>query len=210
VFALRVACGFAALWALAGLLWAWRGARSFGPKIYRSLPAGSATSGVVYAFGAGLLPNAKESVRTHLGSWAAGLGYHAGLFAGLGLLAAFSLGLEWPLLAARALGAVALSGAACGLGLLAKRAANGVLRSLSVPDDYLSNALATVASALAGLAAWGLAPAAAPLAAGVVLLLYLPLGKIRHCLFFFPARFAFGTFFGRRGVFPPAGEAHRG
>jgi len=210
VFALRVAVGLSALWALAGLLWAWRGARSFGPKVYRSAPGGSASAGVFYAFGAGLLPSAKESVRTHRGSWAAGLGYHAGLFASLGLLAAFSSDLELPLPVARALGAVALIGAACGLGLFAKRAASGVLRSLSVPDDYLSNGLATLMAALAGLAALGLSPAAAALAAGVALLLYLPLGKIRHCLFFFPARYHFGVFFGRRGVFPPAGEAGRG
>ena len=88
--------------------------------------------------------------------------------------------------------------------------ASDVLRPLSVPDDYLSNGLATLAVSLAGLSALGLAPAAPPLAAGFALLLYLPFGKIRHCLFFFPARFAFGTFFGRRGVFPPAREAHRG
>lgn len=210
VVALRVAVGLSALWALAGLLWAWRGIRAFGPRVYRSLPAGSASSGVVYAFGAGLLPNAKESVRTHLGSWAAGLGYHAGLFAGLALLGATAAGLELPAFVAKAVGAVALLGVSCGIGLLVKRGASPVMRAFSVPDDYLSNGLATLATGLAGLAALGLAPPAFALASGAVLLLYAPFGKIRHCLFFFPTRFAFGAFFGRRGVFPPAGEARRG
>ena len=42
----------------------------------------------------------------------------------------------------------------------------------------------------------------------VLLLAYAPLGKIRHCLFFFTTRSAFGTFFGRRGTYPPGGSAH--
>ena len=34
------------------------------------------------------------------------------------------------------------------------------------------------------------------------MLIYLPLGKIRHCLYFFFSRTFFGKFFGRRGVLP--------
>jgi hypothetical protein len=32
--------------------------------------------------------------------------------------------------------------------------------------------------------------------------IYVPLGKIRHCLYFFFSRIFFGKFFGRRAVFP--------
>ena len=41
-------------------------------------------------------------------------------------------------------------------------------------------------------------------AAGVAMLLlaYAPLGKIRHCLFFFIARGHLGRHYGRRGTFP--------
>jgi hypothetical protein len=35
------------------------------------------------------------------------------------------------------------------------------------------------------------------------LFLYVPLGKIRHCFFFFAARCHMGAHFGRRGTFPP-------
>jgi hypothetical protein len=31
---------------------------------------------------------------------------------------------------------------------------------------------------------------------------YVPLGKIRHCLYFFFSRTFFGKFFGRRAVYP--------
>lgn len=210
MLSLRIALALAALWALVGLLLAWRRAKGFGPKRYRAAAAGSGSAGVRYAFGAGLLPSAKESVRTHLLSWGAGIAYHAGLFAALALLALFAAGMALPPLAAKGIGTLALVGALAGAGLLTKRAASGVLRPLSVPDDYLSNTLATVAAALAGLAALGLVPAAAALVAGIVLLLYLPLGKIRHCFFFFPARYAFGVFFGRRGVFPPEPGGDRG
>jgi hypothetical protein len=34
------------------------------------------------------------------------------------------------------------------------------------------------------------------------MLVYIPLGKIRHCLYFFFSRTFFGKFFGRRAVFP--------
>lgn len=210
MLALRVAVGLSALWALAGLLWAWRASRAFGPKVYRSAASGDAGAGVRYAFGAGLLPTAKESVRTHLFAWAAGLLYHAGLGAGLALVALAAAAVALPEPLAEGLGAVALAGALCGAGLWVKRAASPVLRALSVPDDYLSNALATATAALAGLSALGLAPPAAPLGCAAAFLLYLPLGKIRHCLFFFPARASFGALFGRRGVFPPGGEAPRG
>jgi hypothetical protein len=42
----------------------------------------------------------------------------------------------------------------------------------------------------------------------VLLLVYAPLGKIRHCLFFFSTRSQLGAFFGRRGTYPPGGSTH--
>jgi len=35
-----------------------------------------------------------------------------------------------------------------------------------------------------------------------VMFLYIPVGKIRHCFFFFYSRILFGLFYGRRGVLP--------
>jgi|WetSurMetagenome_2_1015567.scaffolds.fasta_scaffold64707_3 hypothetical protein len=197
-------------WCVAGLALAWRGALAFGPKRYRSRPAGDASRGVVYAFGEGMLPGAKESVRTHLGSWGAGVLFHLGTFSALALLALGLTGWAVPRSITSALGGLALAGAACGLFLLARRAASPDLRSFSVPDDFVSNLLTTGFSAVAGLMAFGLLKAAALEVSAVALLLYLPLGKIRHCVFFFPTRYFFGTYFGRRGVLPPAGRAPRG
>jgi hypothetical protein len=193
-------------WCVAGLALAWRGALAFGPKRYRSRPAGDASRGVTYAFGAGMLPGAKESVRTHLGSWGAGVLFHLGTFSAFAVLVFVLLRWAAPGTLTMALGGTALLGAACGLFLLVKRAASPDLRSFSVPDDFASNLLTTGFSAAAGLLAFGLVKSSVFEASAVALLLYLPLGKIRHCIFFFPTRFFFGTYFGRRGVLPPAGR----
>ena len=77
------------------------------------------------------------------------------------------------------------------------------LRGLSVPDDYVANALTTAFVALAG--ASRVSPALTPawLLSACLLFVYLPVGKIRHCVFFFSSRAHLGAFFGFRGVFPP-------
>ncbi|MGB2696422.1 MAG: hypothetical protein WBD28_01025, partial [Candidatus Zixiibacteriota bacterium] len=36
----------------------------------------------------------------------------------------------------------------------------------------------------------------------IIIFVYIPFGKIRHCVFFFYSRILFGDFFGRRGVIP--------
>jgi nitrate reductase gamma subunit len=99
---------------------------------------------------------------------------------------------------------VAAAGALAGLGLLGKRIASPVLRGLSSPDDYVANVLTTTFAALAALAAFLPGAREAWFVAGAALLVYVPVGKIRHCLLFFPARYELGRFFGRRGTFPPA------
>ena len=37
-----------------------------------------------------------------------------------------------------------------------------------------------------------------------LLMLYIPIGKLRHTVYFFAARYHLGYFFGWRGVWPPA------
>jgi hypothetical protein len=108
-----------------------------------------------------------------------------------------------------ALAGASLLGAAAGLLLLVRRSRSLALRRISVPDDFASNALATL------FAAFAFASVAAPstrppfLFAAMILLLYVPVGKIRHCVFFVPTRIRAGAFFGRRGTYPPAHEARR-
>ena len=163
-------------------------------------PRGSEARGVRYAFTAAFLPSAKESASAHLPTYAAGVVYHTGVFAMLARLALTLAPVSVPPALERGLGALFALALACGLGLLAKRWLDGAMRAISVPDDLLANLL--VDAALATALATALVPGAAPLfqLAGAALLLYAPLGKLRHMVFLFTSRRAWGRYYGRRGV----------
>lgn len=190
----------AVLWAVAGLILLRAEVRAHGSRTLHAAPAGDPAAGVRYAFTGAMRPEAKESVREHLPSYLAGLAYHGGIFTALGLLG-LALG-GWMLSGwAQAASQVLLAlGTLGGVTLLLKRLLKSELRGLSHPDDFLSNLLATAFVALA-LSGW----TTAWMLSAILLLFYVPLGKIRHCFFFFVARRHLGAFFGRRGVFPPGG-----
>jgi hypothetical protein len=209
---LRLAVLLAAIWAVAALGFLHRRAKAFGPRKLFAAPAGDPAAGARYAFTQGMAPWAKESVRLNLPSYAAGMLFHAGVFTGFVLLVPALLGAPAALADTRGVtalaAALALAGGACGLALLAKRAFKAHLRGLSVPDDFVSNGLTSLFALLAGAQLLAPGLTRAWLAEAVLLLAYAPLGKIRHCLFFFPTRYHFGAFFGRRGTFPPGGSRH--
>lgn len=168
-------------------------ARSYGRKRAFAPASGDPAAGVRYAFTGAMLPWAKESVRMNPGSYLAGIVYHAGVFAAFLLL----------FLPGRALAVLALAGAFAGAALLAKRVLKPHLRGLSNADDFIANGLATGFAALAGASSFLPAAAQALPWWSAALLFYIPLGKIRHCVFFFLSRYHLGAFFGRRGTFPP-------
>jgi len=201
-----VLCASAA-WALLALVGLWVKTRSFGPRVLFAPPAGDGAAGVRYAFTKGMLPQAKESVRMHLPSYAAGLVFHAGLLAAFGLLATGVAGVEPGALVVRLARIATAAGSFAGLGLLGKRIATPHLRGLSSPDDFVANLLTTTFTALAAVASFVPAARSAWLVAAIALLVYVPVGKIRHCFLFFPTRYHMGAFFGRRGTFPPASRA---
>ena len=170
--------------------------RSFAP------PRGSPAAGVRYAFTTAFLPWAKESASGHLPWYLAGIVYHAGIFAMLARVV-LTLVVREPLgWIEHGLAALFAAALACGFALLARRRLDPTLRAISVPDDLVSNLL--VNAALAAACAAALAPAALPVfqLAGAALLLYAPLGKLRHMLFLLTGRRLWGEYYGRRGVLP--------
>ena len=176
---------------------------AFGRREYLSAPRGYTGRGIVYAFGRGMLD--KESVARHRPTMLAGVLYHLAIFAGL----AYVLWLALPLRIAPPLWAfrpALLIGAVVGPSLLVKRAAKPYLRRLSCPDDFFANLFVDLFLLLALLRTWlpGLEPLL--LGAAVLLFLYIPLGKIRHCFFFFYTRLVYGFHFGRRGALPGSGR----
>jgi signal transduction histidine kinase len=174
----------------------------YGHKSDYAEAQGNIGKGVIYAFGQGMMPWAKESAAKHLPTFIAGIFYHAGIFAaGLFLITLlFEFSLSPALTQILRIGLTI--GLACGLGLLTKRVSLPYMRFISCPDDYLSNLLVNIfiaaALAVTFVAGWQ----TILFWAAIALSLYIPLGKIRHCLFFFYTRILFGAFFGRRGVLP--------
>jgi hypothetical protein len=101
-----------------------------------------------------------------------------------------------------------LAGGSAGFSLTLKRCLNPQLRGLSCPDDFVSNVLSSSFALLAFLSSFGPAADGIWMTEAILLLVYAPLGKIRHCVFFFTTRYHLGAFFGRRGTYPPGGSFH--
>jgi hypothetical protein len=177
--------------------------RSFGRKPYFSIPLGSARQGVAYAFGQGMMPWEKESARLHLPAYLAGVFYHLGIFSGLAILFIKVFSLNGPALGQNIFRWGVGLGLVSGVGLLLKRIFVPNVRRLSRPDDFGANAIVDIFLAAALAASLDARAVTFLLGYSILLFLYIPAGKIRHCVFFFYSRFLFGTFFGRRGVLPP-------
>lgn len=201
--ALRVLALAAAGVSLAALVYLVGRTFAFGSRKYLSAPRGYAGHGIVYAFGRGMLD--KESVTRHRPTMLAGALYHLSIFAGLAYVIwlAVPVPLDPPLWAFRP---ALLLGAVLGPSLLLKRAVKPHLRRLSCPDDFFANIFVDLFLILALLQTWfpGLEPGL--LGVSVLLFAYIPLGKIRHCFFFFYTRLVFGFHFGRRGALPGSGR----
>ena len=174
----------------------------------RALPAdnsplkGNPSHGIAYAFTKGMMPWAKESTRLHMIAYLRGIGFHIGIFTSIGalLISPFWRNLP-PLLSSTLIWALtigALLGAAGGL----MRITEHNLRGLSLPDDHFAVWLVTVWMAVSAVAVWNEAWMPVYYVLSAITLAYIPLGKIRHCLYFFFSRTFFGKFFGRRAVFP--------
>lgn len=199
----RALLGAAALWAAGALAFqAWR----FRGAVRREIaePRGSALAGAVYGFTAAMSPARKESASRHPLAFGAGILLHLGVAASLSIvfLSAVAPG-GWPRLGAALAGVSAVGLAAC-VGLLVRRLATAPLREMSPPDDYISNL--AVALLLASSLAFRLdvLPAAALQLLAALVLLYVPVGKLRHGMFFFLARGDLSLRLGARGVYPPA------
>ena len=163
---------------------------------------GRAAPAVLYSLTKAMLPWKKETARRHLPSYALGIGYHVGVFLGFASLVLIFLDASLPPGTQAAVVVLLALAALCGLALLVKRIATSRMRYLSNPDDYFSNALVTgfLTMAVATLLSEGVAPWYF-VYAGVVLL-YIPVGKLRHAVYFGLARVYLGLFYGRRGVWP--------
>jgi hypothetical protein len=161
---------------------------------------GDSRSGVIYAFSLGMMPWAKESTRRHMLAYLRGIGFHVGIFAGLLALLVSPLWARLPEVALYGLAALTALGATLGLAGEGMRWAERNLRHLSTLDDHAAVLLVTAFLATTAIALARPLWMPAMYLSAALLLLYAPLGKIRHCIYFFLSRLFFGWFVGRRAV----------
>jgi hypothetical protein len=89
-----------------------------------------------------------------------------------------------------------------GIGILVKRITLEKVRSLSNMDDYLSNTLVTLFQIATFCVLWSEGFFGFYCISVSLLLLYIPVGKLKHVLYFFAARYQLGIFYGWRGIWP--------
>ncbi|HOE05974.1 MAG TPA: hypothetical protein PLZ52_12220 [Bacteroidales bacterium] len=171
------------------------------PRDY-SKSTGSENAGIKYSFTAAMSPKHKESAYLHLPTYTAGMIYHLATFLAIAVFLVYLTGLlpegnyRWLVFAAL------LAGSVSGIAILIKRFVVAKLRKLSNPDDYISNLLVDVFQLTGAIAMISDSAAPAFYVAASLLLFYFPLGKLKHAVYFFAARYHLGVFFGRRGVWP--------
>lgn len=170
--------------------------------IDKSPVKGNIPHGIAYAFTTGMMPWAKESTRIHLIAYLRGIGFHIGIFAAIGTVILSPLWGFLPPLLSSTLFWVLIPGALLGAAGGLMRLAEHNLRGLSLPDDHFAVWLTTLFIAVTGLGLVFEAFVVPMYIVSAVTFAYIPLGKIRHCMYFFFSRTFFGKFFGRRAVFP--------
>lgn len=171
------------------------------PKDF-SKKSGSTSAGIIYSFTSAMDPRNKESAFLHLPTYTAGIIYHVATFLSLLIFVLLLVNIHPTGFVQLAGALIAFAGSLAGLGILGKRLADKKLRFLSNPDDYISNLLVTIFQLFTGLVlllpSWG--PAYMIMAA--LMFLYMPVGKLKHIIYFFAARYHLGLFYGWRNVWP--------
>ena len=165
--------------------------------------AGHIGKAVRYAFTGAMSPAVKESAYLHLPTYIAGIIYHIGTFLAIILffLALFNIWIqEWMMWIPVT---ILIASGVCGISILIKRMSKHELRALSNPDDYISNILVTAFQLITAMAMINATYIPAYFIIVSILLLYFPLGKLKHAVYFFAARYHLGYFYGWRGVWPP-------
>lgn len=166
--------------------------------------AGSIPAGLRYSYTSAMSPVKKESAFLHLPSYLAGILFHVSTFisVALFLLLLFLSEINTSLILRSVISVLLLAGATGGVVILMKRLRTKRLLTLSNPDDYISNILVTLFQITAALTIMLPETTVLFFIVSALLWLYFPLGKLKHTLYFFAARYHLGLFFGSRGVWP--------
>jgi hypothetical protein len=171
------------------------------PKDY-SQKKGNLKTAISYSLTGAMNPFKKESAYLHFPTYTAGLIYHSGTFISFALYFLFLFNVRFADSIQWVLFCVLIASCLSGLGIFIKRVTVKKLKHLSNPDDYISNLLVTGFQIFtpAVLIKETFSPFYFLFTA--LLFLYLPLGKLKHSVYFFAARYHLGFFYGWRGIWP--------
>ncbi|MFC2092293.1 hypothetical protein ACFLSV_00195 [Bacteroidota bacterium] len=167
-----------------------------------SKPIGKIGPAIIYSFTGAMSPNKKESAYLHFPTYIAGIIFHIGTFIVFlwAVVNFFNINI-FPFLI-YAFFIFLLISFACGLSIFIKRLFNQKLRSISNLDDFISNLIVTGIHAFAVITLMQNSFVPYLFIYSGLLFVYIPMSKLRHSIYFFPARAQLGIFYGRRGVWP--------
>jgi cation transport ATPase len=171
-----------------------------------SKKSGNIAEAELYSYTTAMMPNNKETAYLHIPTFISGIFLHIGTFISLLLFIIFYF-IEpnlFPCWLIWASSAVLIIASCFGIALFIKRLALKKLRELSTIDDFISNLLATSFQIFTAIYfILGIPVEIYYYILASILLLYLPVGKLRHVVYFFAARYHLGFFYGWRNAWPP-------
>ncbi len=189
------------VWAFAFLMIQFFIARGSGRKDF-STKEGNPKAAVVYNFTIAMLPAHKETITNHPVKFVIGITMHLGAFFSIVRVFILFFFPDKVFMYPYLLGSVLFVPVFCGIYLFLRRIFSANLRSMSSFDDYLAILMTVGFTIMTILFEIGAVDASAFLISASVLFFYIPIGKLRHVLFFFLARINYGSRLGYRGVYP--------
>lgn len=171
------------------------------PKDY-SKKAGNVNSAIAYSFTGAMNPMQKESAFLHFPTYTAGMLFHIGTFTAAAVYFLQMFNIQTGSLFRIIFICIFTVSGISGFGIFIKRISLKKLRYLSSPDDYISNVLVTLFQFLSLLIFVDVRFESYYYISSAILFLYIPLGKLKHLLYFFAARYHLGFFYGWRGIWP--------
>lgn len=163
---------------------------------------GKINSAIIYSFTGGMSPKKKESAYLHLPTYAAGMLFHIGTFLSfLWLIIIFFNFIPGDIFLYGS-GFFILVTSVCGISILIKRMVKNELRLMSNPDDYISNILVTTFQFVTALVLLSQISSEVLFICASILFIYIPVGKLKHAIYFFTSRVELGIHYGKRGVWP--------
>lgn len=174
---------------------------SFGKRTFHSNARGNPIKGIFYSLGKGMLPWEKESASKNIVAYFTGIFYHSAIFASLIFLFLNLFNSNFSQTLEKILKLVILLGFISGIGLFLRRIFTPYLRKISILEDFLANIIVNFFLFLSFLSISNSSFLSILYIYSIILFLYIPSGKIRHCFFFFYSKIISGIYFGWRGVF---------